>query len=403
MLEYAKEHPLSVPTPFSVICLSSQRWAGVLPTNRQQIMIRAARRGHRVLFVETSDFVGKRVASAKRQWATPLDAIDGVEVTSLHNIAPFAQRYAIANELNFRLGGAAVRRAAARLERPRVLWIYDPRGAAAIGRFHEDLVVYDCVDDYGQQVGDSHRAQKLISRLDREVATRADLVFTTTPRLRTRHDRPRGGVHLVPNVGDFEHFRPAADRSTADPELLALPRPVIGFAGNLIETKVSFDLLERVAEAFPDGTLLLVGPAQPSVAGRLRRLVDSHTNVRFTGLRPYETLPAAVAAFDVALIPYVLNDYTRSVFPLKVYEYLAAGKPVVASGVPSVSTLAPHLKLADDPAAFVEAIADAVAAGDAGKEARIAVASANTWEHRAGTILGLIDEELAARARPRRD
>ena len=112
---------------------------------------------------------------------------------------------------------------------------------------------------------------------------------------------------------------------------------------------MSFDLLEHVARSFPDGTLLLVGPAQPSVRDRLSAS-SRHSNVHWTGIRPYDTLPAAVAAFDVALIPYMLNEYTRSVFPLKVYEYLAAGKPVVASGVPSVSTLAPHLTLADDPA-----------------------------------------------------
>ena len=176
-----------------------------------------------MLFVETADFVAKRVLHARRPSTTPLHTIDGVQVDQLHNLVAFlAALHARERDqlpLRRKLGRARRRSGSGR---PRVLWIYDPRGAAAIGRFGEDLVVYDCVDDYGQQVGESRRAQRLVSRLDLEVGARADLVFTTTARLRSRHDRPRGGVHLVPNVGDFEHFRPAADRSTADPELLAL-------------------------------------------------------------------------------------------------------------------------------------------------------------------------------------
>jgi glycosyltransferase involved in cell wall biosynthesis len=396
-------HVSTVPlggVPFSIICLSSQRWATALPTNRQQIMTRAARRGHRVLFVETADFIGKRLAG-RRHSVAPRASVDGVEIKALQNLVPFSQRYALANQVNFRIGAIAVRRAVRALPEPHVLWIYDPRGAAAIGSFGEQMVVYDCVDDYGQQAG-SHRAARLVSLLDRDVAARADLVFVTTERLQERHARARGGVHLVPNVGDFDHFRPASDRSFADPELAALPRPILGFAGNIIATKVDLELVEHVARSFPDSTVLLVGPAQQPLVDRVLALCERHSNIRWTGLRPYETLPAAVAAFDVALIPYALNEYTRSVFPLKVYEYLAAGKPVVAAGVPSIANLAPHVTLADDAAGFVDAIRRAAAAGDAGKEARMAVASANTWEHRAETLLGLVDAELR-HARPDRD
>jgi UDP-galactopyranose mutase len=386
---------------FSIVCLSSQRWASALPTNRQQIMVRAARRGHPVLFVETADFFVKRIVK-RRRVAPPESPHPNIRIVQLHNLVPFAQRYAVSNTINFRLGGGTARRAAAALRPPRVLWIYDPRGAAAIGTFGEDLVAYDCVDDYGEQMGYSRHAKRLISRLDREVAARADLVFTTTESLRERHARDRGGVHLVPNVGDFEHFSRAADRSAADPELAALPRPVLGFAGNLIETKVDIDLIDRLAAAFPGGTVLLVGPAQNGVVERLRALLERRPNVRWIGLRPYDALPAAIAAFDVALIPYASNEYTRSVFPLKVHEYLAAGKPVVAAGVPSVAGLRPHVRLADGPDEFVAAVAEAVAADDASKEARMKVASANTWDARTERLLSLVDEELL-RAHTRRD
>jgi glycosyltransferase involved in cell wall biosynthesis len=200
-------------------------------------------------------------------------------------------------------------------------------------------------------------------------------------------------VHLVPNVGDFEHFRPAADRAFADPELARLPRPVLGFAGNIIETKVDLDLVDRVAAAYPEATVLLIGPAEESMRPRLDELL-LRPNVRWTGLRPYAALPAAVAAFDVALVPYVVNAYTRSVFPLKIYEYLAAGKPVVAAGVPSVAGLRPHVALADTADEFVAAVGAAATADSDAKRARIELAASNTWDDRAGTLLSLIAEKL---------
>jgi glycosyltransferase involved in cell wall biosynthesis len=392
----AVDSPPVEPQPhdrtFSIVCLSSQRWEAALPTNRQQVMMRAARQGHQVVFVETADFVVKRAVDQARTRLPVRPPGPNVRVEKLINVLPFSQRFRWANAINFRFGAADARRAAKELPAPRVLWIYDPRGAAAIGAFGEDLVVYDCVDYYAEQAN-TPRARRFVAQLDKEVATRADLVFATTERLRERHDRARGGVHLVPNAGDFDHFRPAADPSFADRELAALPRPILGFAGNIIESKVDLDLLDQVASAFPTGTLLLVGPVQAQLLEHVQALSERRTNVRWTGLRPYDTLPSAVAAFDVALIPYTANEYTRSVFPLKVYEYLAAGKPVVAAGVPSVARLHPHVRLAESPEAFVAAVEEALAApGDATE--RIAVAAANTWEHRAMALLRLIDGEL---------
>jgi glycosyltransferase involved in cell wall biosynthesis len=384
------------------VCLSSQRWNAPLPTNRQQVMARAAGWGHRVLFVETADFVAKHLLDRRRPRPADRPDLDGVDVRKLVNMVPYSQRYGVANSINFRLGGTATRRVARSLEHPRVLWIYDPRGVAAIGTYGEDLVVYDCVDDYGEQAGPSRRARELVSRLDRAAGARADLVFTTTERLRERHERPQGGVHLVPNVGDFDHFSPAADRSLADPELASLPRPILGFAGNINPTKVDLALIEHVAAAFPAATVLLVGPVHESLAEPLGALIARCPNIHWTGLRSYASLPSAVAAFDVALVPYASNDYTRSVFPLKVYEYLAAGKPVVAAGVPSIAALGPHVALAEDAESFSAAVAAALAAGDTGKESRMAVAAANTWEHRAQSLLALIEQELR-RAHPRRD
>lgn len=393
--------PEETSRPFSIVCLSSQQWDSPLPTNRQQIMSRAAERGHRVLFVETGGFFGKHLwriggrggAAHARTMVAPAEVGPNIRVAQLLNILPWSQRFGLCNRVNWRVGRLLLLRAARSLPEPRVLWIYDPRGADAVGLFDESFAVYDCVDDYQHQVGPA-KGRALVADLDRAAAARSRLVFATTESLASRHERGDGRTYLVPNVGDYEHFSRAADRSIALEELRACRRPVLGFAGNLTDRKVDFALLERLAGEFADGTILIAGPAQGGVRVRLEELA-ARPNVRWLGLQPYATLPSVVAAFDVALIPYLDNPYTQNVFPLKVFEYLAAGKPVVASGLPTIAGLEPHVRLAPGHDAFVTAVRSALAEGSAGAEERAALAARNTWADRTERLLGLVAGELA--------
>lgn len=380
--------------PFSIICLSSQPWDSPLPTNRQQIMSRAAERGHQVLFVETGGFIGKhlRRGDRARKLLVPVEAATNVRVAQLANVLPWSQRFGACNRLNWLIGARLLRKAARSLPAPSVLWIYDPRGADAINLFGETFAVYDCVDDYRYQVG-SARSRALVAELDARAGARSRLVFATTENLATRHDRGRGRTHLVPNVGDYEHFSPAVNREIAPDELRACRRPVLGFAGNLTESKVDFALLERLAREFEEGTLLLAGPAGSGAQARVRALA-ALPNVRWLGLQPYATLPSVVAAFDIALIPYLDNPYTQNVFPLKMFEYLAAGKPVIASGLTTIAGFEPHVRLAKSHDTFVEAVRAALATGSGGAEQRAALAARNTWSDRTERLLGLVDREL---------
>jgi glycosyltransferase involved in cell wall biosynthesis len=388
--------------PFSILCLSSQEWETALPTNRQQIMSRAAQRGHSVVFVETGGWVvrhlwrllrGPRRASLARRLTVGEPVADRVRVVKLLAPVPFAQRYGWANAANWRIGALALRRVARRIPAPRVAWIYDPRAAAGAGTLADSLVVYDCVDDYAEQAGPNSRSRALVAAADERAGATARVVFATTRPLYERHRRRNANTHLVANVGDFEHFRAAADRSTAESDLLELPRPVLGFAGSLDSLKVDFDLLHGLAAAFPGGTLLIVGPARGTAVAAVRTLANE-PNVRWVGPRAYADLPRAVAAFDVALIPYAENEYTRSVFPLKLYEYLAAGKPVVATGLPEVQGLEPHVVVVRGVDDAVDATSRALATSETGRAERMAVAAANTWESRTQRLLDLVAAEL---------
>lgn len=390
-------------TAFSVVCLSPQDWAVALPTNRQQIMRRVAERGHEVLFVETGHFLGvqlKRLLvgpgrrSLARRLFTGEKVAPGVTVRKALNVLPWGQRYRLSGRVNGLVSSWMVSRASRGLPRPRVSWLYDPCATWAIGAAGDEFAVYDCVDDYMEQTSDD-RNRRRIAEADRQAASLSRLVFTTSTPLRERHGRVNPRTHLVRNVGDFEHFAPAVDRSIAPDELARLPRPVRGFAGNFLQGKVDFDLVDEVAASLDEGSLVLAGPADDAAVAERLRATAAKPNVVWIGGVEYDLLPAVVASFDVCLIPYLENDYTRSCFPLKLFEYLAAGKPVVASGLPELRGMEPDVVVVSDSAGFLDAIATGarlVAPTDVAR--RRAIASENTWESRTSRLLQLIAEEI---------
>ena len=390
------------PSDFSIICFSSQEWATPLPTNRQQIMRRAAERGHAVLFVETGGFLGLHLlrlvrgegrVSLLRRLVGGEPVAPGIMVRKALNTLPWGQRFAISNRVNGWVSRVVLRRATGVIPPPRVSWLYDPRATWAVGRMGDAFGVYDCVDDYPEQVsGDRNRA--LMRRADREAAATARLVFTTTRALRDRHLPTNANTHLVPNAADFDHFAPAADRRIVAPDLAALPRPVVGFAGNITSAKVDLALVTALAKSGGTRTIVLAGPADETFEAPLRALAELE-NVVWTGPVPYAELPPVIAAFDVGLIPYSENAYTRNVFPLKLYEYLAAGKPVVATGLPELAGLEPDVVVARGVEDMEAAIESALLlAGPADVERRQRLAAANTLDARTDRLLSLIAAEF---------
>lgn len=389
--------------PYSIVCLSPQEWRVPLPTNRQQIMRRAAARGHEVLFVETSHFLGGHLVrlvradgkrSLLRRLLTSEPVAPGITAVKAVNLAPWGHKLAPACRLNNALTVRRLRRLVAALPQPVVAWLYDPCAMGVAARLDVAFTVYDCVDDYAEQTRGDARRRALVTAADRSAADLCRVVFATSHTQERRLHALNTNTHFVPNVGDHAHFAPAAERSFATPEVLALPRPVIGFAGNMLAGKVDFALLERLARKRPDWTLLLVGPVpEPALTAELSAL----PNVHLLGARPYDELPRYVAGFDVGLIPYVANDYTRSCFPLKLYEYLAAGKPVVATGLPELAGMEPDVVLAAGDDAVLAAVERGLAARTSTDVARrMEIASRNTWETRAGTLLDLVTTELAS-------
>lgn len=273
------------------------------------------------------------------------------------------------------------------LAKPPIIVTGSPPSAGAIGQLGECAAVYLCMDDFLHLPS---ATAEMIGPLEQELLARVDAVVCTAESL-TRTKVPRTGrVHYLPQGVNYDHF--AAPRPVPA-ELTRFPRPRIGFAGG-VSACCDLDLIHDLAAANPGGSVLLVGPVSVNVGA-----LDL-PNVHVLGPRPYADLPAYVQAFDVGLIPYLLNEWTRAVDPLKLLEYLAAGIPVVTTHIPEVLKYREVVAVAEDRAAFMGLIARVLAEdGAAVRARRQAVARAHTWERRAAEFLDILGEVLAERGR----
>jgi glycosyltransferase involved in cell wall biosynthesis len=241
-----------------------------------------------------------------------------------------------------------------RMPRPRLLWTYSPVVVDELDLGAFDTVVYHAVDDLGTVPGIPGEA---IDRLERRLAGRADVVFTSAGSLATKLSQYNARTHLVGNAADIEHFKTALAIDREPDDVADMPRPRAIFAGALSDYKIDWDLLASAIRRLPDWGFVIVGPRGDETAMEGWKAVGGLQNCRLLGHRRYEELPAYFAAADVGLIPYRLSEHTAGVMPLKLVEYLAAGLSVVAT--PLDTFRGRHdlpLEIAGDPETFADAI-----------------------------------------------
>ena len=381
------------------VCFASAYWYDPLWTNKQHIMSRFAGRGHRVLFVPPG--TSRRILRAWLRGDDPFNALwrwIRPERENLWRMVPLPlplRQFEILKPLAWGLLARAVRSFLAHQgwDQP-ILWIYHPEAARILDRIPARLVCYDCVDDF-RTFPQYRNRQEAIAALEERILRRADLVFATSPALCEAKRLLNPNTHLVPNVGDAEHFGKALLPETKVPDDLArIPPPRIGFVGAVDDYKVDVGLLAQVAGARPEWSFALIGPV--GVAEKQSRLQPLRLpNVHLLGYRPYEMLPNYLKGMDVCIIPYAVTEHTASVFPIKFFEFLASGKPVVVTPLPSLLPFRGAARIAEGAEAFVQAIAESLERDTAeAKEVRLALARANTWDKRVDTLLSLVQDKI---------
>ena len=334
-----------------IVCLSTHYW-DERRFRKQEFMARFAE-SNRVLFVEPSFSMARRAELHLREVATnhPLRARAEERGGNVHLLKPPRALPKWTNptveRITYAWHGAVVGRAVRRLGfRDPILWVYRPGYLHGLRSIPHAQLVFDLVDDLSAYGGaDDPNVEASVT----ELARRADLLVVTALTLAERYGAGARRVVHIANGFDADRFAPEAIAAPAPAELDGIPRPILGFAGTLFPY-LDFELLEQVAARNEHMSLVLVGPVEAGSADAVERLAR-RPNVHHLGAQPQAAVPRFVAAFDVCLNVFKRGRVADSVNPLKVYEYLAAGRPVVSS---------PMEALQREDAAHVVAFADGV-------------------------------------------
>lgn len=285
----------------------------------------------------------------------------------------------------------------------RISWIFHPYQRDMVGSLKEDLKVYECYDDY--TAPNYTRPEKIpwIRGLEAAVLKSVDMVLTTSKALYEKCRIDNKNTYLVPNGVDFELFSlegiPSGEMEANFPaELRKIDRPRLGFLGR-VNLKIDFDLLEALVTVKPEWNYVFVGPLEPDQDGRLDeqiRRMARFRNIYFLDTKPFESLPYFLNNFDACIIPYVKSDLTHAIYPLKLNEYLAAGKPVISTDFADLSEFKDLITITEGPHGFVNEITTVLTEGedDLKIERRQEKARENSWTSRAETITEMMERRM---------
>jgi glycosyltransferase involved in cell wall biosynthesis len=266
----------------------------------------------------------------------------------------------------------------------RVLWVADPRLVRLAVSLPRDLLVFDAIDDWREH---AWAGPEVVREGYRLAAAHADVVFAVNPSL-LEWLEPRGHAEVLFNA--VHPARWAAAASSRDDE--SGEGPVVGYAG-MIQNRLDTGLLGAVARQLPDVTFILAGPVR---SGERQRLGALPGNVRCIGSVPHDALPSLVAGWSAAMVPHRRDALTASMDPLKLYEYLAAGTPVVSSVASPNPALRDAVRVVDGPDAFAAALREEMAADSPGaREERRRAVAGETWSARADRVLEVLRQHAA--------
>jgi UDP-galactopyranose mutase len=368
-------------TRADLVCLSHLRWDFVFQ-RPQHLMTRFASE-RRVFFVEEPIFDADRPRLTVRRDG-------GVQVVVPH--LPAAMKADV--RLSYSAQRELLRRLCDewRIDRP-VCWYYTPMALNFSRTLPAAAIVYDCMDELSAF---KNAPAELLS-LEEELFERADIVFTGGHSLqeakRTRHPR----VYPFPSSVDVAHFAKARTIEHEPEDQAAIPHPRVGFFG-VIDERMDLDLLGQLAESHPDWHLVMLGPVVKISEDSLPKL----PNIHYLGMKKYDELPAYLSGWEVALLPFAMNESTKFISPTKTPEYLAAGCKVVSTPVRDV--VRPYgeqrmVHIASTAAEFGDAIQRALDDADAEWRTRVdRYLGQLSWDRTWADMRTLVEDALRRRA-----
>jgi glycosyltransferase involved in cell wall biosynthesis len=372
----------------SIICFAND-WESD-PTSKHHVM-RVLSGSNRILWVNSISMRKPSLSGPDvgRMWRKIKGAIGGLKRVNnnLHHFTPIVlpiPSSRVARKINKYVLKASLKYYKAKLRMGDIqLWTFLPNVVDLIGSLGERLVIYYCVDEWSKFSFVNGRSMR---EMEMELLKKADLVITSSENLYEDKVRVNPNTHLVKHGVDYEHFSGALSEKVALAEdLVPMRRPIIGFFG-LIHEWIDLDFIEGIARMRPEWSVVLIGKASVDLK-RFRQ----HKNVHFLGQRPYHSLVEYCKGFDVGLVPFVLNDLTVNVNPIKLREYLAAGVPVVSTPLPEVKAYGSLITVAAKAEDAIEKIEELLKCETHERKVlRSEKVRNETWESKVGRISDLI-------------
>ncbi len=389
--------PGLLPHGVDIIYFAGGEW-NVFPPRGYDLMKLFASRGTRVLWVDPGATRVPRVAlSDLSRIGTRLRRVLAGTRRERENIwvcSPLTIPYessAWIKRVNPRLQGFQLNRALSRLGmRAPIVWSTTPLAIEVIESLDRSLFIYDIQDEYTKFPDKDHR---LISESETRTLSVCDSVFVVSDTLlETKKALSPVDMTLLRNGVDFSLFSSAQDVGTEVPtEMRNIPGPVAGYVGNIYD-RMDQELVARTAERLPHWSFVFVGLVRCDV-DRLSRM----SNVHFPGMHPPERLPGFMKGFDVGIIPHKVDSFTICQNPVKLYEYLAAGLPIVSTALPELEPYRDFVLTGNEPEAFAACLEQARREDRADRvPARQEAARANRWTARAEEAAAHIRKSLSS-------
>ncbi len=285
-----------------------------------------------------------------------------------------------------------------------LLWINDHGAAHLCGHFGERGVVYDVTDDWTVMPSTGLAERARIIRADRELCERADLVVVCSQSLEDSRKPLARRIVRIPNGVDAAHYRCCTRAELGVPVVQAggqaqkAPAPVFGYIGTLHGDRLDTTLVLALADRWPEGRVVLCGPDFLSPIDH--RKLKTRANITIRPAVPYADVPEVMAGFDVCILPHRCNAFTESLNPIKLWEYLASGKPIASTPVAGFRDFSHLCNLGDGVEGFLDACQSALEEDPAIGLWRIKEAEGHSWEHRVDDLLEVFRQQgwLGSRA-----
>ena len=374
-----------------IVCLATSPWYPI-PTRKQQVMSRIP--DAEILYFDPSATViaplrDKSAKSLMKKYKAPgVKPQENITVYSLPPVLPFFYKVRAINKLNQKRVARFISQKMREhgFENP-LLWVYSPVTVDAVDFIPHDGLVYDCVDRHSAYGGLMNPQQ--VDDMELELAAKSDQCFATAASLTERLQKAQPETTFIPNGANFERFVKAAEPQPIPTDMQDIPHPIFGFVGAL-QSCIEYGFVEHAAKEHPDWHFVWIGKEKPGVDLTLLRAMP---NCHFLGMKPNEHLPEYIANFDACLNLFAKSDLSKDVSPLKFYEYLATGRPIVSTRQPDqVLQYEPLIEIADTEETFVTACERAASDEDENrKQARIEEGRKSAWDSRVAQMCAILE------------